>query len=161
MKTLLFFAATIMVAVSASAAEQCSKETSHLYFGKISGLIFKAMQDAGVKAKCDDRICTLTITDFESYEETDGCGGGTTGYGTSFNYDDGKKYNLAYCTGEGAGLRQPKNVGASLQSVLGDLGLSKTAGWRASIRVSKVECVANSKKGAISAVANCQVIWAQ
>lgn len=161
MKQLFFAMALALSLTSAAAEQQCVKQSSNLYFGKVSQLVFKAMQSAGVKEKCDNRICTLTITDFESFEETDGCGGGTTGYGTAFTYADGKKYDLAYCTGEGAGLQEPKNVGAGLLTIFSELGLSKTAGWRSSIRLSKVECVASSKKGALGSVANCQVVFAQ
>jgi len=161
MKQLFFVIAFAVSLTSAAVEQQCAKPSSNMYFGKVSQLVFKAMQAAGVKEKCDERICTITITDFESFEETDGCGGGTTGYGTSFTYADGKKYDLAYCTGEGAGYQEPKNVGASLLNIFSDLGLSRTAGWRSSIRLSKVECVANSKKGALGSVANCQVVLAQ
>ena len=160
---ILFFAAAAISMTSFATEKQCSKPTAQIYFGQVAQLVFKALKNSGAKAKCDDRICTLTITNFESYDETDGCGGGTTGSGTSFTYADGKKYEYTFCEGDDiVPTKKPaKNRGESLDQVLNELGLSKTEGWRSSVRLAKVECVANSDKGSLGAVANCEVVLAE
>ncbi len=68
MKQLFFVIAFAVSLTSAAVEQQCAKPSSNMYFGKGSQLVFKAMQAAGVKEKCDERICTITITDFESFE---------------------------------------------------------------------------------------------
>jgi len=160
MKSVLFFTAAILVAMTSSAAEQCAPKSSSLLFGRVGKLVFNAVKSAGAKAKCDGRICSFVITDFVSYDETDGCGGGTTGYGTSFTYADGKKFDESYCTGEGSQGKSGSSAGDALNEIFGELGLSKTAGWVSSIRISKVECVTNvtkaSKEGAF---ANCHLTF--
>ena len=110
-------------------------------------LILKALKQAGVKPTCDNRGCSFVITNFVSYNETDGCGGGATGFGTSFTYADGKKYGVESCTREGGVTSSStKNIAEGLEEIFCELGLSRTAGWRASINLTEVNCVTNSKK---------------
>lgn len=157
MKQLLFCTAALFISITSS-AQQCAQSKSRILTGQVGQLVLSAMKKAGADANCDQNICKFTLTNFEASEETDGCGGGTTGYKTSFSYADQKKYAIDYCTGSMNPEKDSDDVSQNLVEVLNDLGLSKTAGWRSTVKLSKIECVTRSTARQTSgAFANCQI----
>ena len=102
-------------------------------------MVVDAMKAADVVPTCQDKLCTYSVTNFSSSEETDGCGGGTTGFETSFVYSDNKTYSLRYCTSNDDD-KTPENKGEKLATILSELGFFKTKDWISSIDVAKVEC---------------------
>src|SRR5438128_1521006 len=109
MKKALFFAMALMVSATAFANEPASGKKSFNYSGRIGKMIISALKSADVKANCDQNSCKYVITDFYAAEETDGCGGGTTSYDTSFNYSDSRQFTFKYCEGYDGRDFQDKN----------------------------------------------------
>lgn len=148
MKQNLLFVATLLISLSAFSANRTEDVTKNLS-GRIGKMILTAMKDAGVKpTNCKDNTCTYTITDFYAADETDGCGGGTTSYETSFKYADRSEYSFRYCEGsvdDGGDRFVKKNKAQELVNVLGELDYFETSGWTSAAALSKIECYADRR----------------
>lgn len=151
MKQNLLFVAALFMSLSAFAANRpdTTTEVSKHLSGRVGLLVLNAMKASGIKAtSCKDNTCTYTITDFYAADETDGCGGGTTSYETSFKYADRSEYSYRYCEGsvDDGGDRFPKkNKAEELVNILQELDYFETSGWTSSASLTKIECYAERK----------------
>jgi hypothetical protein len=141
----LFFAVTLIMSFSALAGSQQPKNFT--YLGRVGKMVLTAMKAADVDAQCDKNGCKYAIADFYSAEETDGCGGGTTSYETSFVYADLTPYNYRTCDGveDQSARRAEMNKGEQLNKVLAELDFFKTSVWVSSADIQKIECFSDAK----------------
>lgn len=141
MKKTVFFTAALLLSLSVFAASQGSEKKTFNYSGRIGKMIISALKAADVKAKCDQNSCKYTITDFYAAEETDGCGGGTTSYDTSFKYSDSREFTYKYCEGyDGRDFQDKNNRAGALVTVIEELDFFTTAGWTSSASLEIIEC---------------------
>lgn len=132
--------ATLLTLSQAQAAVSSSPEATKNYGGKVGLLIVNAMKSSGIKSACDkDGSCKYIITDFSAADETDGCGGGTTSYDTSYTNVDKSKFEYHECEGED-NRRMPPNRASELVSIITDLDYFKTSGWTSYVNLSKITC---------------------
>jgi hypothetical protein len=149
----LFFTATLFVSLSAFSSPQNGAK-NFTYLGRVGKLVLSALKSADVEATCSKNGCKYAIADFYSAEETDGCGGGTTSYETSFIYSDLTAYNFKTCDGleDQSARRALTNKGDALNKVLAELDFFKTSGWVSSADIQKIECYSDSRNNFSSCV---------
>jgi hypothetical protein len=136
------FAVSYFVAVSTFAASAQNASKNFTYQGRVGKFVLAAMKSAGAEAKCGKASCKYEISDFYSAEETDGCGGGTTSYETSFTYANKTSYSYKTCDGveDQSARRALANKGDELNKILGELDFFQTSGWVSSVDIQKIEC---------------------
>lgn len=125
-------------------------ENRTIVTGRVGKMVLDAMKYAGVQpANCNEHgSCDYVITNFESADEGDGCGGGTTSYEAEFTYADKTKFTFHYCEGSRSdGGENPAkaktNKAKELTRIFNELGYDRTGGWRSSITLEKIECYAS------------------
>jgi hypothetical protein len=138
----LVFAMSCFFGVSAFSASPQNASKNFTYQGRVGKFVLAAMKSAGAEAKCGKDTCKYEISDFYSAEETDGCGGGTTSYETSFTYADKTSYNYKTCDGveDQSARRAQVNKGEELNKILAELDFFQTSGWVSSADIQKIEC---------------------
>ena len=157
MKKNLSIASLLLVTLFTISQAQAAAEPSKNYSGKVGKLIVTAMISSGIKSACDkDGTCKYIITDFSAAEETDGCGGGTTSYDTSYTNVDKSKYDYHQCEGED-NPRMAPNRARELVSILADLDYFKTSGWTSYANISKISCTTYKQDSA----GYCEVVLGQ
>lgn len=146
MKKTVFIAASLLLSLAAFAGQPSDQKRSYTYSGRIGKMIIGALKAADVKANCDQNSCKYTITNFYAAEETDGCGGGTTSYDTSFTYPDSRQFTFKYCEGyDGRDYQDKNNKAYGLVQIISELDFFTTAGWTSSASLDVIDCLTDKK----------------
>lgn len=146
MKKTVFFTIGLIISLSAFASSPAGEKKSFNYSGRVGKMIISALKSADVKAVCDQNSCKYTILDFYAAEETDGCGGGTTSYDTSFTYADSRQFTFKYCEGyDGRDFQDKNNRASALVTIIEELDFFTTAGWTSSASLEKIDCLTDRK----------------